>query len=83
MAGDDEKERRGYSNKPEIGKSPMKTRAKFDRLLHAMATQPEPSGKPARDNQTSDKASGAGYGDTRTREGKSASAFAKPKRKSR
>ena len=55
---------------------------KFDRLLHAMATQPEPSEKPAKDNRTSDKASGAGYGDTRTREGKSAGASLKPKRKS-
>ena len=45
--------------------------AKFDRLLQAMATQPEPSEKQQADNQTSDKASGAGYGDTRTREGKS------------
>jgi hypothetical protein len=42
-------------------------RRRFDHLLHAMATQPEPSGKPAKDNRTSDKASGAGYGDTRTR----------------
>jgi hypothetical protein len=47
---------------------------RFDGLLHAMASQPEPSGKQQGDNQTSDKASGAGYGDTRTREGKSASA---------
>jgi len=31
---------------------------RFDRLLHAMATQPEPSEKPAKDCQTSDKASG-------------------------
>jgi hypothetical protein len=41
---------------------------RFDGLLRAMATQPEPSGKSARDNRTSDKASGAGYGDTRTRD---------------
>jgi hypothetical protein len=41
---------------------------RFDRLLRAMATQPEPSEKPAKDNRTSDKASGAGYGDTRTRD---------------
>ena len=61
-----------------------KTRAmqRFDRLLEAMATQPEPSGKPAKDNRTSDKAAGAGYGDTRTRAGKIASASAKRKRKS-
>jgi len=32
---------------------------RFDRLLHAVATQPEPSEKPAKDNRTSDKASGA------------------------
>jgi hypothetical protein len=31
-------------------------------------TQPEPSEKPTKDNQTSDKASGVDYGDTRTRE---------------
>ncbi len=55
---------------------------RFDRLLHAMATQPEPSEKPAKDSQTSDKASGAGYGDTRTREGKTASASSKRERKS-
>ena len=64
---------------------PNKTGAKamtdrFDRLLHAMATRPEPSEKPATDNRTSDKASGAGYGDTRTREGKSEGASSKPKR---
>jgi hypothetical protein len=40
---------------------------RFDRLLRAMITQPERSGKPARDNRTSAKASGAAYGDTRTR----------------
>jgi hypothetical protein len=57
------------------------TKRRFDRLLEAMATQPEPSEKPAKDNQTSDKASGAGHGDTRTREGKSASASSRPKRK--
>jgi len=56
---------------------------RFDRLLHAMAIQPEPSGKPAKDNQTSDKGVGAGYGDTRTREGKSVSASLKRARKSR
>ena len=55
---------------------------RFDRLLQAMASQPEPEGKQQGDNQTSDKASGAGYGDTRTREGKFASASSKPKRKS-
>jgi hypothetical protein len=58
------------------------TDIRFNRLLHAMVTQPEPSEKPAKDNRTSDKASSASYGDTRTREGKSASASAKPKRKS-
>jgi hypothetical protein len=45
---------------------------RFDRLLHAMATQPEPSEKPAQDNRTSDKASRAGYGDTRTRDANAA-----------
>ena len=55
---------------------------RFDRLLHAMTTQREPLGKPAKDNRTSDKASGAGYGDTRTRAGKSANASLKPKRRS-
>jgi hypothetical protein len=60
-----------------------KAKQRFDRLLEAMTTQPELSEKPAKDNRTSDKASGAGYGDTRTRAGKSASASTKPKRKSR
>ena len=59
-----------------------KTMTKFDRLLQAMATQPEPSEKPATDSQTSDKATGAGYGDTRTREGKSEGASLKRGRKS-
>jgi hypothetical protein len=59
------------------------TMQKFDRLLHAMATQPAPSGKPAKEAQTSKRAAAAGYGDTRTREGKAASASSKPKRKSR
>jgi hypothetical protein len=45
-----------------------KTNQVFDYLLRAMATQPEPSGKPARDNRTSEKASGAGYGDIRSRD---------------
>jgi hypothetical protein len=44
-----------------------KRQSRFDRLLHAMATKPEPSEKSAKDNQTSAKASGAGYGDTRAR----------------
>jgi hypothetical protein len=59
-----------------------KKQPRFDRLLHAITTQPEPSGKPARDNRTSDKASGAGYGDTRTREGKSETTSSKRARKS-
>jgi hypothetical protein len=46
--------------------------ARFDHLLRAMATQPEPSEKPAKDNRTSDKASGTGYGDTRTRDANAA-----------
>jgi hypothetical protein len=45
---------------------------RFDKLLHAIATRPEPSEKPAKDNRTSDKASGAGYGDTRTRDANAA-----------
>ena len=49
-----------------------KKQSSFDRLLHTMATQPERSGKPAKDNRTSDKASGAGYGDTRTRDANTA-----------
>ena len=57
--------------------------ARFDRLLHAMATQPEPSEKPAKDNQTSNMVSGAGYGDTRTREGKSEGISLKRARKFR
>ena len=55
-------------------KEPMR---RFDRLLQAMASQPEPSEKQQADNQTSDKESGAGYGDTRTREGKSEGASLK------
>jgi hypothetical protein len=49
-----------------------KPMARFDHLLHAMATRPEPSGKPAKDNRTSAKASGAGYGDNRTRDASAA-----------
>jgi hypothetical protein len=60
-----------------------KRESRFDRLLQAMATQPEPSEKQQADNQTSDKASGAGYGDTRTRAGKSEGASLKRARKSR
>lgn len=37
----------------------MKHHKKFDRLLEAMATQPEPSERQQGDNQTSDKACGA------------------------
>jgi hypothetical protein len=37
---------------------------RFDHLLQAMASQPEPSRKQQGDNQTSDKESGAGYGDS-------------------
>jgi len=60
-----------------------KSQSRFDRLLHAMTTQPEPSEKQQGDNQTSDKGSGAGYGDTRTREGKSGATSSKRERKSR
>ena len=56
---------------------------RFDKLLHAMATQPVPSEKPATKVRTSALAVSASYGDTRTREGKAASASSKPKRKSR
>lgn len=56
---------------------------RFDKLLHAMATQPGPSGMPARDSQTSGRARAASCGDTRTREGRSEGASAKPKRKFR
>jgi hypothetical protein len=45
---------------------------RFDRLLHAMATQTEPSENPAKDNRTSDTACGAGYGDIRTRDANAA-----------
>jgi hypothetical protein len=51
-------------------KSHSRALSRFDRLLYAMATQPEPSGKPAKGNRTSAKAPGVGYGDTRTREAK-------------
>ena len=56
---------------------------RFDRLLQAMASQPEPEGKQQGDNQTSDTESGAGYGDTRTREGKTEATSSKRARKSR
>ncbi len=55
---------------------------RFDKLLQMMATQPVPSEKPAKEAQTSKRAASASYGDTRTREGKAASASSKPKRKS-
>ena len=56
---------------------------RFDKLLQMMATQPVPSEKPAKEARTSKRVASAGYGDTRTREGKAASASSKPKRKSR
>ena len=59
-----------------------KATKRFDHLLQMMATQPEPSGKQQEDNRTSGKASGAGYGDTRTRQGKLEGASAKRARKS-
>jgi len=46
-----------------------KSNQRFDQLLHAMATQPAPSGKPATKARTSASAASASYGDTRTREG--------------
>jgi hypothetical protein len=55
---------------------------RFDQLLQAMVTQPVPSEMPATKARTSEQADGASYGDTRTREGKVASASSKPKRKS-
>ena len=64
-----------------LKKSKIETR--FDRLLHAMATQPAPSEKPVTKVRTSAMAASASYGDTRTREGKAVSASSKPKRKSR
>jgi hypothetical protein len=56
---------------------------RFDQLLQAMVTQDVPSEKLAKEVRTSKQADGASYGDTRTREGKAASASSKPKRKSR
>lgn len=56
---------------------------RFDQLLQAMVTQPVPSEKLEEGAQTSKRAASAGYGDTRTREGKAADASSKPKRKSR
>ena len=53
---------------------------RFDQLLQAMVTQPVPSEKPAKEARTSNAAGGAGYGDTRTRAGKAASASLNPKR---
>ena len=55
---------------------------RFDRLLQMMASQAEPAGMQQGDNQTSDKARAASYGDTRTREGKSVGASSKRGRKS-
>ena len=60
-----------------------KGKKRFDQLLQAMITQPVPGETPATKARTSKQAGGAGYGDTRTREGKAASASSKPKRKSR
>jgi hypothetical protein len=48
-----------------------------------MVTQPVPSEKFEEGVRTSKWAAFADYGDTRTREGKAASASSKPKRKSR
>ncbi len=60
-----------------------KTKRRFDKLLQMMATQPVPSEKPAKEARTSKRAASAGYGDTRTRAAKAASAFTKHKHKSR
>jgi hypothetical protein len=59
-----------------------KPKQRFDQLLQAMVTQPVPEETPAKEGRTSKEADGASYGDTRTREGKAASASSKPKRKS-
>ena len=59
------------------------TERRFDQLVQAMATQPVPSERLAKEAQTSKQADASSYGDTRTREGKAASASSKPKRKSR
>ena len=56
----------------------------FNRLLKAMAKgEPLPKGTFPEAEKSSRKGSGAGYGDTRTRAGKSAKASVKPKRGSR
>ena len=60
-----------------------KVKKRFDQLLQAMTTQPAPSEKLAKEARTSKQAYASSYGDTRTREGKAASASSKPKRKSR
>jgi hypothetical protein len=64
-------------------KSKNKAVERFDQLLQAMVTQPVPSEKLEEGVRTSKRAASASYGDTRTREGKVASASSKPKRKSR
>ena len=61
----------------------LDSKKRFDQLLQAMVTQPVPSEKLVKEARTSKQADGAGYGDTRTRAGKAASASSKPKRKSR
>ena len=66
----------------QMGKQADKPRKRFDRLLHAMATQPAPSEMPVKEVRTSAAAASSSYGDTRTRAGKAASASSKPKRKS-
>jgi len=45
------------NRRPRIERKQMSStdKRRFDRLLHAMATQPVPSEKPAKDNRTSDK----------------------------
>ena len=60
-----------------------KSKKRFDQLLQAMVTQPVPSEKLEEGVRTSKRVVSAGYGDTRTRAGKAASASSKPKRKSR
>ena len=59
-------------------KERVRVSGRFDELLHAMATQPEPSGTPARGNRTSGKARGADCADTQTRADTSEDAFSTP-----
>ena len=59
-----------------------KIKQRFDHLLKVMIGPEQPLKTRTKEVQTSGKASGAGYGDTRTREGRSASVSSKRERKS-